>query len=109
MRQFHRLDEAEALVHEQHPCLLRVEVLHLGVHEVVYSLRRSHVGAVGSLACGASLAQLARRQNGDGLRLSDAVICRQLTQLHLAERIKIAVAVADDALHELHGALLRRS
>ena len=78
------VDEPETLVEQHYPGLFDVEVLHLGPHDGVDVGGRGH-GLAGHHFFLAPAAKFAGSEDGDGLGLADAAICRQFLQTALPE------------------------
>ena len=105
----HFLDEAMVLVHQQYPKLLYVQVLHQGVHVVVYPGGRSQFWTLLDFLHLSPLAQLTGRHNGDGLRWSHTIILAQIVDAHLAKRVQVIVTIFQNAFHQTDGILLGRA
>ena len=103
------LYQLEPLVHQQHVKLLHVQVLHKGVHIVVYRRGRAQVGPFLRLLPRAPLAQLARREYGYRLRRPYALEAFQVGYRHLAKGVEVVVARRHHRLHQFHGTHLRRA
>ncbi len=67
----------EVAVHQQHPRLFYIKVLHYRVHVVVYCRGRTEVFALFGFFKLSAFAQLAGGKYSDGLGGSHAVVCRQ--------------------------------
>ena len=109
MRYAHSLDELKVLVHEQHPRLLHIEVLHAGVHIFVDGLCRSEVCTLLCLLALPALAQLTRCKNGHSLCLPHALVAHEVSNRHLPQRVEIVVTVVKHQLHQLHSRHLGRA
>lgn len=103
------LDEALVLVHQQHPELLGIHILHHGMHVVVDPGGGAEAGTLLGLCLLATLAQLTGRHDGDGLGGSHAVILAQVVDAHLSQRVQVVVAAFEDAFHQRYGIFLGRA
>ena len=103
------LDESEVLVHQQHPELFHVEVLHHWVHVVVDACCRAEVRTLFALFHLPALAQFAGRYDGDGFGRTDAVVFAKVVYVEFSQSIKVVVAVSQDAFHEVDGRFLCRT
>ena len=89
------------LIHEQQPELFDIAILQDGVHVVVDASGRSQVGALLRALHLSALAQFAGGQNGDGLGLAHTLVLAELSDGHLAQRVEVVVAVAQNFLHQI--------
>ena len=83
-RYAHLLDELEILVHQQHPSFLHVQVLHHGVHLLIYGECRIELHPLLGLFHLPALAQFAGCQYGDGLSRPNAIVFRQVADSQLS-------------------------
>ena len=100
------LDEALVLVHQQHPELLGIHILHHGMHVVVNPGGGAEAGTLLGLCLLATLAQLTGCHDGDGLGWPNAVVLAQFVNAFLAQGVQVVVAVGEDVLHQRDGIFL---
>ena len=97
------------LIHEQHPELLHIEILHDRMHVVVDAGCRAQVGPLFWRFHLTTLAQFTSRQDGDGLGFSDAVVLTEFVDTPLAKGIQIVLTVCQNPLHQGNGVFLWRT
>ncbi len=103
------LDEFKRLVEHQNVELLHVEILQLGMHQVVDGCGGTEIGSLLGSRVFATLAEFTGGKDGDSLGRPHAMVAAQVVYSLLAQSIEIVIAVAEHCTHQVHGTLSVRS